>query len=401
MSPVPPVLELSIDALAAGGDGVGRGPDGRVVFVPFAAPGDRLRVRLTEERARFLRGEIEAVLEPGADRVTPACTVFGRCGGCAWQHVAYAAQVDAKRAILGDALTRIARVGAPPRIEFTASPSAYGYRGRARLLVARGQVGFRQRRAHAVCAVTSCPLLWPALDRALGTLAAAPPAGDGEWELAAGSDGRVRVAPLDAAIRRRPAAREAEPERIELVAAGERIRVSPGVFAQGHALLLDTLAAALLEAAGTGDTALELHAGAGFFTLGLARRFARVVAIESDPDAIRDLAGNVAAAGLRQVRVIEARVEAWLAAGEADALGADVVVLDPPRGGIGAPAAAALARSPARRLVYLSCDPATWARDLAVLLSHGWRLTRVHGFDLFPQTPHVEALAVLELAARA
>ncbi len=396
MRAAPPVLELSIDALAAGGDGVGRGPDGRVVFVPFAAPGDRLRVRVIEERARFARGEIEAVLEPGADRVTPACAVFGRCGGCAWQHVAYAAQVDAKRAILGDALARIARLGAPPAIEFTASPAAYGYRGRARVLVSRGQVGFRQRRAHAVCAVTSCPLLLPALDRALGALAAAPPAGDGEWELAAGSDGRVRVAPLDAAARRRPAAREAGPDPIELVAAGERIRVSPGVFAQAHALLLDALAEALLEAAGTGDTVLELHAGAGFFTLGLARRFARVVAIESDPDAIRDLAGNVAAAGLRQVRVVEARVEAWLAGGEADTLGADVVVLDPPRGGIGALAAAALARSPARRLAYLSCDPATWARDLAVLLSQDWRLARVHGFDLFPQTPHVEALAVLE-----
>src|SRR5690606_28138875 len=126
----PPVVELTIEALAAGGDGVGRAPDGRVVFVPFAAPGDRLRVRLVEARARFARGAIEALLAPGPARVAPPCPVFGVCGGCAWQHVDYPAQVEAKRAIVRDALARLGGLEALPPLAFTPSPAPYGYRGR-------------------------------------------------------------------------------------------------------------------------------------------------------------------------------------------------------------------------------------------------------------------------------
>lgn len=392
----PPVVELVVESLAAGGDGVGRAPDGRVVFVPLAAPGDRLRVRLVEERARFARGEIEALLAPGPARVAPRCPVFGTCGGCAWQHLDYPAQVAAKQAIVRDALARIAGLAAPPPLGFTPSPAPYGYRGRARVRVERGGVGFRRRRSHALCAVGGCPLLAPPLEAALAALAAARPRPAGEWELALGAEGAVRVAPLAGA---RGAAGAGD--RLPLRAAGERLAISAGVFAQANALLLDALAEAVLAAAGRGGTALELFAGAGFFTLGLARRFAPVVAVESDPAAARDLAHNLRAAGLdggatRRVRVVEARVEAWLAAGEAERLSPDVVVLDPPRGGVGAQAAAALARLPARRVVHLSCEPATLARDVAMFAARGWRLASVHGFDLFPQTPHVEVLAVLE-----
>jgi len=385
-----PVVELAIESLAAGGDGVGRAADGCVVFVPFTAPGDRVRVRLVERKARFARGEIERVLARGPERVEPRCPVFGACGGCAWQHLDYAAQVAAKRAIVRDALARIAGVAEPPPLAFTASPAPYGYRGRTRVRVERGTVGFRRRRSRELCAVTACPLLAPPLDAALAALAAVPPRGTGEWELALGEGGAVRVAALGAG----------GGERLALRAGAERLLLSPGVFAQANALLLDALAEAVLGAAGRGASALELFAGAGFFTLGLARRFAKVVAVESDPAAARDLARNVADAGQGgaplRVRVVEARVEAWLAAGEAAALAPEVVVLDPPRGGIGAAAAATLAQLPARRLVHLSCDPATLARDVAALAREGWRLASLHAFDLFPQTPHVEVLAVLE-----
>ncbi|MEB2344770.1 MAG: TRAM domain-containing protein [Deltaproteobacteria bacterium] len=388
----PPAVELVIESLAAGGDGVGRAPDGRVVFVPLAAPGDRVRVRLVEERPRFARGEIEALLAPGPGRVEPRCPVFGVCGGCAWQHLAYAAQVEAKHAIVRAAFERIAGLAELPPLGFTPSPAPYGYRGRARVRVERGAVGFRRRRSHALCAVTGCPLLAPPLGAALAALAAAPPKPAGDWELALGEGGAVRAAPLAA----RPGALAGE--RLALRAGSERLELSPGVFAQANALLLDALAGAVLGAAGAGASALELYAGAGFFTLGLARRFERVVALESDPAAARDLARNAAAAaggGPRRVRVVEARVEPWLAAGEALALAPEVVVLDPPRGGVGPAAAEALARLSARRLVHLSCDPATLARDVAVLAERGWRLASLHGFDLFPQTPHVETLAVL------
>ena len=380
------MIELRIDSLAAGGDGVGRADDGRVVFVPFAAPGDRVRVRIVEERARHARGEIDALLEPGAARAEPRCPVFGDCGGCAWQHVRYEAQIEAKRAIIRDALARIGGLRALPDLAFTASPQPYAYRSRARVLAAAGRVGFRRRRSHEVCAVSGCPLLAPALDRALGALAADPPGADGEWELALGEGGAVRCAALAAP---RPA------DRLALQAGADRLEVSAGVFVQANALLLGALAEAVLAAMGEGGEALELFAGAGFFTLGLARRFARVVAVEADPAAARDLVRNAAG---RHVRVIEARVEAWLEAGGAAGLAPDAVLLDPPRGGLGRTAAERLAALAARRIAHLSCDPATLARDLAVLAGRGWSLTRLRGFDLFPQTPHVEVLAVLERA---
>ena len=380
-------LEVEIESLAAGGEGVAHDANGRVVFVPLAAPGDRVRVAVGEEHARFARGEIETLRSGGPARVAPRCPVFGVCGGCAWQHVEYATQVAAKRAILRDALARIGGV-AVPEIEFVASPQPYGYRGRARVLVQGGRVGFRKRRSHEVCAIAHCPLLAPPLDAALAALAARVPAEDGEWELALGSDGAVRVAKLGA--------RATAADRVTLRAAGTAIAVSSGVFAQANALLLDALAQTVLDAAGQGGEVLELFAGAGFFTLGLAARFARVVAVESDAAAAVDLTHNCAA--FANVRVIETRAETALADPRALRLAPEVIVLDPPRGGIGTRATEQLARLDARRIVHVSCDPATLARDLAVLARRRWSPVRVVGFDLFPQTPHVEAVAVLERA---
>ena len=386
------ITDVTIESLAAGGEGVGRDTNGRVVFVLFAAPGDRLRVRVVEAQPRFARGEIDAVLAPGSDRVTPRCSVFGSCGGCAWQHIDYAAQIEAKRAMLRDALARIGGI-AVSTIEFIASPQPYGYRGRARVHVEGGRVGFRKRRSHELCSIHACPLLAAPLDAALAELAAHPPAQDGEWELALGSDGAVRRAAL--------AARAMAADRIAVRAAGEQFEVSSGVFVQANALLQGALAQAVLDAAGQGGEVLELFAGAGFFTLGLARRFERVAAVESDAAAAVDLSRNCAAAELRQVRVIEAPVEAVLAAIRRHRLAPDVVVLDPPRGGMGPRASQQLARLPAQRIVYVSCDPATLARDLRVLTEKRWSLARVIGFDLFPQTPHVEAVAVLTRAGAA
>jgi len=399
-------FELTIASLAAGGDGVGRAPDGRVVFVPFTAPGDRVRVRVVAEERRLVRARVETLLAPGAARTDPVCPVFGSCGGCAWQHVDYGAQLEAKRAIVEAALARIGGVAAPGPLTVTPSPEAYGYRGRARVQVRGGSVGFRRRRSHALCATSRCPILLPALEQALAELASRPPAGNGEWELAAGSDGVVHCAPLGA----RPAAADAtageaarvrltsagETARVRLVAAGERVGRSAGVFAQANALLLDRLAAAVLGAAGAGRAALELFSGAGFFTLGLARRFGRVDAVEGDPAAVADLRRNLEEAGVGNVHVHEAAVERGLDALATAGIRPQVVVLDPPRTGLPREAPARIAALRPPRLVYLSCDPATLARDVAVLAGERYRLAHVEAFDLFPQTPHVEALAVLE-----
>ena len=337
-------VELKIDELAAGGDGVGRGPDGRVCFVPFTAPGDRVRVQVTESRARFARGRVLALLEPGPQRSDPVCPVFGSCGGCAWQHVAYPAQLAAKARILEDALRRLGGLEPPGPVEVAPSPSAYGYRSRARVLAQAGRVGYRRRRSHAVCATTRCPVLLPPLDEKLHELAQRPPSRDGEWELAWG-DGQARAVPLAAPGR----------ERISLELAGERIGISPGVFAQANALLLPALAARLLALAGGGQSALELYAGAGCFTLPLARRFEHLVALEASAEAVRDLRANLKSAGIENVQVLAETLELALERGSLAALAPDTLVLDPPRAGLpeGAARGAGAARPRTHRLSLL------------------------------------------------
>jgi 23S rRNA (uracil1939-C5)-methyltransferase len=377
---------LAIERLAAGGEGVGRAPDGRVVFVPYTAPGDRVRVRIVESRPRFARAHVQELIAPGAARTDPVCPVFGSCGGCAWQHVAYEAQLAAKQDLVADAIRRIAGLALPDAgVDIVPSPTPYGWRGRTRVAAARGRVGYRRARSHALQPVTRCPVLVPELDAALHALAADPPQ-DGELELAIGDGGAPRTAPLARDGRAAPG------PRIALAAGGDRLEISPGVFFQAHAGLRGALREAALDAAGTGALAADAFAGAGFFTLGLARRFERVLAVESEPAAAADLRRNAAAIGLANVEVLASRVEASLARLRR----AEVVLLDPPRTGLPRGFAAGLAAGETQRVVYVSCEPSTLARDLAALAAGGLTLSRVTAFDLFPQTPHVEAIAALE-----
>jgi 23S rRNA (uracil1939-C5)-methyltransferase len=242
-----------------------------------------------------------------------------------------------------------------------------------------------------VCAASRCPVLEPALDEPLARLAAAPPEATGEWELTAGSGGAICVA--------RVPARDSG-AFVEVEALGERLRVSAGSFLQANAALREPLARAVVDAAGSGATGLELFAGAGLFTLPLARRFERLVAVESHPGAVADLEENLSAAGLGEVEIVAQPVEDAFAGGTFAALRPETVVLDPPRAGLEPAAREGLPRLGARRVVYVSCDPATLARDVAVLADRGYALVALEGFDLFPQTAHVEAVALLEATAR-
>jgi 23S rRNA (uracil1939-C5)-methyltransferase len=380
-------FSVEIERLAAGGDGVAHAPDGRVVFVASSAPGDRAQVRVVEEHPKWLRAELDALEAPGPGRVAPRCPLFLRCGGCAWQHLDYATQLAAKAEILRDALTRIGGLTLPGEVEVV--PSApYGYRGRARVGVARGVVGFRRLRSHALEPAAACPVLVPELEAALAALAAAPPPRDGEIELCAGDDGRVRAWGPGGLLHG-----EAQ---LSIGAGPARVAVSPGVFFQGNARLRGALLAGVLGAAGRGARALELCAGAGFFSFGLAEQFEEVLAVESSPPAVRDLRRNLAANGTKNVRVECAPLERFLAGTGPRDYAPDAIVVDPPRTGLGAALAKDLAAAAgAARVVYVSCAPATLARDLAVLAGEGLGLVSVRGFDLFPQTAHVEAIAVL------
>jgi 23S rRNA (uracil1939-C5)-methyltransferase len=243
--------------------------------------------------------------------------------------------------------------------------------------VADRRVGFRRAGSHEVCATDRCPILVPELEAQLAVLAADPPA-DGERLLAVG-DAPAPEAGAAVGLRVGP----------------DVLRASPGAFFQAHAGLRGRLAEAVHEAAGEGEVALELFAGIGFFTLGLARRFRRLVAVEGDPVAAADLRANLARAGLAHAQVVEAPVEEAMARGPGGPA-PDAVVLDPPRRGLAPRVRAALVAAGMRRVVYVSCDPATLARDAAALVAGGLRPAGLRGFDLFPHTAHVEALAVFE-----
>jgi 23S rRNA (uracil1939-C5)-methyltransferase len=374
---------------------VGHLADGRVVFVPLSAPGDLVRVRIAEESRRFARAEIEAIVEPGVGRTAPECRHFGDCGGCSWQHVEYSVQLAAKAAILREALQRIGgcelEAGA---VEMTASPRAFGYRGRTRVLEREGRIGYRARGSHRLCAVGSCPVLSEPvaaelvrLTRERATAAGVEDSqGSAEWEIGAGSDGRARSARLGESSRGAP--------QIAIEVPGETLRISPGTFFQANVLLLDQLVSSVLAATGEGALLIELFAGAGLFTLPLARHFAHVVAVEGSPGAAADLRANLESAKLASVEVHETSVEAWLS--EHSGSPPDAVLLDPPRSGLPPTAVDGLVRLEAPRIAYLSCDPATLARDVARLRAAGYGVKAIRGFDLFPQTPHVEALVRLE-----
>jgi len=395
----PPNLELDIERLANDGSGIGHAADGRIVFVPGTAPGDRILARVTASRRKLLRAEIIEVLQPGADRVQPACSAFGRCGGCSWQHIAYPAQVAAKAEILDNALRRIGGLDLPGPVTVMPSPEAYAYRGRARILVQQHRPGYRRAASEDHVAVDECPILTAPLQEALKQLATSQPA-DGEWELALGEADAthpegVRVLHLDGP--------DQGGEPLTLRAADQQIQIAAGGFAQANPMLFDALINAVASAVGRGERLLELYAGAGFFTLTLASRFQHILAVESDTDAMANLKSAARAAGIANIETRVADVESFLMpekpghskAPVAPQFAPEVVFVDPPRAGLGAAVTARLCASGPERLVYLSCDPATLARDLGQLQEGGWRLQSVVGFDLFPQTPHIEGLAVM------
>ena len=357
-----------------------------------------MRARVVDQRRRFARAEVMELLEPGPGRVEPRCSVYGRCGGCTWQHLDYSVQIEAKEKMIRDALERIAGQRWEGRILFRPSPTEYGYRVRTRMLAGPEGLGYRERASHTLCAVDDCPVLSSGLGAEIGRVNAGLQAPDGvshpgsssEWELVIDADGRARSTPLPVESPS-DSGHSSWVSRFEV--GGRSLRVSPGSFVQANGPMHETLFHSVLKEAGEGERALELHAGAGFFTLGLVERFRHLDVVEASPSAVADLRFNLAGLHSGNLRI---------RAGSADSLVPDrlepfpdCVVMDPPRVGLSLPLLEGIASLNPSRIVYLSCDPATLARDLARFADRGYGLRRVQGFDLFPQTPHVEALATL------
>lgn len=401
---------VEVTSLSSAGDGVARLEDGRVVFVAGGVPGDRVALEINEQRKRFVKAEIARILEPGPGRTQPQCAHFGECGGCLWQHVEYDVQLAAKRKSVKDALERIGGVTLEDEIELVPSPSPYGYRGRARLVECEGGVGYRVRGGEGARAVLACPVLVSSAEAVLVARGEAVREAKGpsgrrarEWVVTTGSDGTSIVTP--AGTRKKARSEAGAAKRVSIEVAGSRLWVSGDSFVQGNVLLWEALVGAVVSAClgddlGPGARFVELHAGAGFFTLPLAEAGLFGAAIESAPSAVDDLRGNLAVAEKTQsVEVVAGRAEARRDLSRRFA-GADLALVDPPRTGLEKPVREALAENGPRRLVYLSCDPGTLARDLAELTKAGFEVQAVQAFDLFPQTPHVETLVTLEREVR-
>jgi 23S rRNA (uracil1939-C5)-methyltransferase len=416
-------MQLRIEKLVYGGEGLGHS-DGRAVFVPFVLPGEVVRIEPLERRKKFVRGRAREILEPSALRAAPRCRHFTQCGGCHYQHIPGAQQLACKADILRETLARIGGVRWQDEIVAHASPE-FGYRNRAQWKVrpqGRGAaIGYFRAGSSALCAAEECPVLSPRLSEALEAFAALLrdgrlPATPREVEVFAdAADERALVnlscaelspAPLEMA----GAVRRAMPfvesvllydmrtERFELdgpgflrYLVGERsLRVGHLSFFQANRFLLGDLLECAISGAG-GALALDLYSGAGFFAHQLAERFARLIAVESNEAAARDLEENLAAAGAG-ARVVKSDVTKFLSRWDERP---DLVLLDPPRAGADAAALERLASLAPEEIRYVSCDPATLGRDLARLAAAGYAIRSLHLFDMFPQTYHIESLAIL------
>jgi 23S rRNA (uracil1939-C5)-methyltransferase len=383
-------FEVTIERILPGGVGLAHA-EGRTVFVALSAPGDRARVRVDSVRGRAAFASIVEILEPSPARVEPPCPYFGRCGGCDFQQLNYEAQLAAKADIIRDCLRRVARVEPPADITVTPSPAEWRYRSRARWQSdpRRRLLGYYERGTHRVCDVVECPVAAPPVQERLTALRASmqdeslPPDAH-EYEAVAGDEGvslNPPVTPEDG--------REQERE-----VAGERYRFGAGCFFQINHTLLEQLVEEGLRGA-RGDTALDLYAGVGLFTLPLARRFARVVAVEGHAAAADYARLNLAEAGLSNARVETSAVGPWLLAHARSQGPVDFVLLDPPRTGAEPETLAGIIALSPSRVSYVSCDPATLARDLRTLLDAGFRIDTIRALDMFPQTHHVETVVLL------
>lgn len=387
------VIEVTTERLAYGGDCVAR-HKGLAIFIPFAAPEESLRVRIIERKKNFARAVIEEILEPSPARRTAPCQHFGDCGGCQLQHLTYEAQLEAKAGFVRDALKRVGKIEWPQKIEVRHA-AEFAYRARAqvkieplnRKVASSRRVGFNRTGSHAVCDVSSCPVLVPELEAQL-------PALRSFINHSGLSLTDIEMASGDAGIAFEPEVAGLPGGDLEKNVLGAIYRFSPSTFFQVNSLMLETLVAEAL-AEYSGATAIDLYAGVGLFTIQLASRFGKVTGVEFDRQAAHFARRNISANNLLNVKFYNARVERWLDDSVTRRIPSpDLILLDPPRAGA-AEAVARIAELEPRHISYVSCDPTTLARDLRKLLDSGFELERVMAIDLFPQTYHVETVALL------
>lgn len=413
-------LELTVDSMAQGGDGVGR-IDGMVVFARGGLPGERVRIAVVERRANFVRGVVTELLEQAPERVP---SLLEADAHAPWQHIEYGAQLRFKEQILREQLAKFAGMSDVPLAPMIAAPHPWGYRNSARMHVDDGRIGYYAAGTRQVVDLPSDPLLLPPLNEALaGLRSIAPPGLLEEVTLRASAAYGYSIAAL------RPA-EEADPGAVELLAAAWRARVQslagvlvergrgrkggvvagvgtlhdelggvvyelgPESFFQANAAQAERMIALAREALrpAPGVRLLDLYSGVGTFGLPFAADGATVIAVEEHPSAVADGERSAALNEIAGVSFVQAPVERALPGLEP---GFDGALLDPPRRGCHPAVLEELARLAPPRIVYVSCHPGILGRDLGALLRAGYVLERIQPIDLFPQTPHIETVVVL------
>ena len=377
-------LDVVVEKLIAGGDGLARW-EGIPIFIPRSAPGDHLRVRLTERRTDYGRAEILEILVSGPGRRTPPCPHFGRCGGCDLQHLEDDLQIELKAAAVRETLSRLGGVDADVPVEVVPGQS-WAYRQRVQIHT-QGEdedlrIGFRSRRGSEVVAVQSCPVMVPELEGQLPDLPGLlPPNPPRRLDLLAGDGGRLSTAPKTDSLPH---------GEVEISVGDFRYELDARCFFQNHRQLLPVLLDHVIGP-WTGDQAIDLFAGVGFFSLPLGQRYQRIVAVEGDRVAGRYLQRNARRRRLGHLQYVHFAVDSWISQLPKRS---DRVVVDPPRTGLSRKVCAFLCARKPRRLSYVSCHPAALARDLKTL-TKVFRIEKISLLDLFPQTGHMEVVVQL------
>jgi 23S rRNA (uracil1939-C5)-methyltransferase len=426
-------MKLTIEKNIYGGAGLARA-EGKAVFVPFTLPGETVDAQITKDRGSYAEAELIRILEPSLVRVAPACRYFGGCGGCHYQHASYATQLEIKKQILRETLER-GHLSDFPEIE-TLSAEPLHYRNRARFHVDRATSSFcyKKRGSHANLPVDMCPISAPILEDALKLFNA----NAARWELSKHFDeveiftnaeqssllltlwARSNAAPAKANLEKLwPVIEKELPqasgaavfsaehsnERSKLLAsvgsqsltytaADQNYRVSIGSFFQVNHLLIEPLVDLVTRNA-TGKLVWDLYAGVGLFARALLSSFDQVVAVESAPSSVQDLRHNLSAG---PHRIAASSTLDFLR--RAHAVGKDtpdLIVVDPPRAGLGKEVTTLLGKIRSSHITYVSCDPTTLSRDLKSLLDSGYSFQQLHMVDMFPQTFHLESVAMLSL----
>ncbi len=412
MTPLPDRLELELVDMAFRGEAVGRF-DGRVVFAAYGIPGERVEVELYKRRSRFARGRVVAVQNPSPFRVPAPCPYFGECGGCQWQHIDYPKQLEFKQKVVADQLGRIGHFEDPPVRPVIGMVDPWHYRNHARFSVDYdGRLGFMKLESHDFLGIDYCLIMQEPINEVLRRLQGKVPKLHQVVVRSSLRTGQILVEPHHPAIPWDEAWRD---DYLEEELLGRRFRVSPPSFFQVNtkperrdlswlirpgwgyppvgdysmADILGLLVIRYVDPTGV-ETVVDAYSGVGTFGVILADKVRRVIGIEESRSAVRDSRYN--SQGLPNFEMIEAKTEAVLPTLDVPV---DAVILDPPRVGCAPEVMTALLKLAPPKVIYVSCDPATLARDLRILVDGGYRLVEVQPLDMFPQTYHIESVSVL------